>query len=137
MKRLLLPLLATLALPTAVMAESNWVKISRDTIIVHDEDINGPYSYDQIIDSYVDEKSISNVGDLTYFHYVGVLIDKNGIEEFPDNGRRFKYPWYATWQIDCKKRTYKTNGMTPITKTWRSVNDERTISIAEFICRGF
>ena len=104
MKRLLLPLIAALALPTAVNAET-WVQVAN---IMH---TNEPGTLGYLLCKernscglglFVDVKSIVKRGNFVYFNFDTKFVDKNAVpkdREFDGVG----------WTADCEKELLGPN----------------------------
>ena len=105
MRKLLIPLLAALALPTAVNAET-WVQAAS---LMHDDAKPGTVGYSLCkeinncgMGLFVDVKSIVKRGNFVYFNFDTKFVDKNAVpkdREFDGVG----------WTADCEKELLGPN----------------------------
>ena len=105
MRKLLIPLLAALALPTAGNAET-WVQAAN---MMHNDAKSGTvgYSLCKEINScglgfFVDVKSIVKRGNLVYFNFASKFVDKNAVPK----DREFNG---VGWTADCQKKLLGPN----------------------------
>ena len=102
MKRLLLLLLAALALPTAVNAEPVWIEYHRVKIFDYKKE-KCPFNHCGFI-SYVDVKSIVKNKEKVFFN---LLTRKFGVA---DELRPIKDSIKISGSMDCKKRILTLDG---------------------------
>ena len=108
MKRLLLPLLAALALP--VVAEGTWVEVARK----------------RRTRWFVDAQSLVRNGDFAYLNTSMVLLDEKGIEE----ERAGDDP--VGKQVNCKDKTI----FNQVDDRWEAYGTRWSLkAIGEFACR--
>tara|TARA_Y100000739_G_C20449969_1_gene391806 strand:- start:205 stop:582 length:378 start_codon:yes stop_codon:yes gene_type:complete len=105
MKRLLLPLVAALALPTAVNAET-WVQAAN---LMHNNAKPGTVGYELCktnnscgLGLFIDVKSIVKRGNFVYFNFDTKFVDNNAVPK----DREFDA---VGWTADCEKELLGPN----------------------------